>query len=48
MEDIETIASSFQLGEKAATVILDEHHPLVDLHVQAILVQLSQIDHGVP
>jgi hypothetical protein len=30
------------------TVILDEHHPLVDLHVRAILVQLSQIDHGVP
>jgi hypothetical protein len=33
MEDVDVIASSVHLSGKAAMVILDTQHPMVDLHV---------------
>jgi hypothetical protein len=48
MEDVEAVGASVYLGEKATMAILDMQDPVLDLHAQAILIQLSQADDGVP
>jgi hypothetical protein len=47
MENIEVIGASVHLGKKSSMAILDAQYPVLDLHTQAILIQLYQVDDGV-
>jgi hypothetical protein len=44
VEDIESIIASGYLGKKAMMAITNPHDSVIDLHMQTILIQLSQTD----
>jgi hypothetical protein len=47
MENIEAIGASVHLGKKSSMSIPDAQYPMLDLHAQAILIQLYRVDDGV-
>jgi len=48
VKNVEAVASPVHLGEKSVTRIPNAKYAVLDLHAQAILIQLSQADDGVP
>ena len=48
MKHIKAVASLVHLGEKAVASILDAQHAVLDLHPQAVLIELPDTNDGVP
>lgn len=44
VEHVESVLASVDLGEEATTLIMNAHHPILDLHLESTLVKLTDAD----